>query len=180
MALSQDHYRYHRWPFWRCDEKRSFLCHICRLVIHSSVEIPPLDYQSRRLNIRNVRVENEDESDSAAPPASFCHTVNGTACAVPRTIMAICEQQQTAEGHVAIPDALVPFMGGARLIEPVPKSKRAATQLIKSPLYFVGRTLPDEPPTGCEVAAEDSVSASDLDAVKVEHVVDQVNRMKTP
>ena len=145
--------------------------------------MPPLDYQSRRLDIRNVRLENEDEDDTAAPASSFCHTVNGTACAVPRTIMAICEQQQTAEGHVAVPDALAPFMGGARLIEPVPKAKRPATQLIKSPLYFVARTLPDEPPpkSGEEAAEDsDSVDESDLDAVKVKPGVDQVNRMKTP
>lgn len=125
------------------------------------------DFQSRRLNIRNVL--DESEKDSAA--SSFCHTVNGTACAVPRTIMAICEQWQTSEGNVVIPEALVPHMGGARLIEPVPKAKRAATQLIKSPTYFVGRTMPDD---------EEVVKVKEDAASENQTVVDQINRMKTP
>ena len=97
--------------------------------------------------------------------------MNGTACAVPRTIMAICEQWQTSEGNVVIPEALVPHMGGARLIEPVPKAKRAATQLIKSPTYFVARTMPDD---------EEVVKVKEDAASENQTVVDQINRMKTP
>ena len=106
--------------------------------------------------------------------------MNGTACAVPRTIMAICEQRQTSEGDVAIPEALVPHMGGARLIEPVAKAKRAATQFIKSPVYFVGRTLPDEEGVVKEDAKSENMDSSDLDEDKVKDVVDQINRMNTP
>ena len=92
--------------------------------------------------------------------------------------MAICEQLQTSEGNVVIPEALVPHMGGARLIEPVAKAKRAAAQFIKSPTYFVGRTLPDEE---VEVDAKsENMDASDLDGDKVKDVIDQINRMKTP
>ena len=106
--------------------------------------------------------------------------MNGTACAVPRTIMAICEQHQTSEGNVVIPEALVPHMGGARLIEPLAKAKRAATQFVKSPLYFVGRTLPDEEDVMKENARSENMDTSDLDEDKVKDVVDQINRMKTP
>ena len=93
--------------------------------------------------------------------------------------MAICEQLQTSEGNVVIPEALVPHMGGARLIEPVAKAKRAAAQFIKSPSYFVGRTLPDDEEVK-EDAKSETMDASDLDEEKVKDVVDQINRMKTP
>lgn len=42
---------------------------------------------------------------------SYVHTVNGTACAVPRIIISIVEQNQTGDGHVIIPKVLVPLMG---------------------------------------------------------------------
>ena len=92
--------------------------------------------------------------------------------------MAICEQLQTSEGNVVIPEALVPHMGGARLIEPVAKAKRAAAQFIKSPTYFVGRTLPDDDDQ--VDSKSENMDASDLDEEKVKDVVDQINRMKTP
>ena len=93
--------------------------------------------------------------------------------------MAICEQWQTSEGNVVIPQALVPHMGGTMLIEPVAKAKRAATQFVKSPVYFVGRTLPDEGAVK-EDAKSANMDSSDLDEDKVKDVVDQINRMKTP
>ena len=94
--------------------------------------------------------------------------------------MAICEQRQTSEGNVVIPEALVPHMGGARLIEPVFKSKRAAATFVKSPLYFVGRTLPDDEVVTSDAASDSTIDASELDEDKVKDVVDQINRMKTP
>ena len=90
-----------------------------------------------------------------------------------------CLISDVLEGNVVIPEALVPHMGGARLIEPVFKSKRAAAQFIKSPLYFVGRTLPDDEVVTSDAASE-SVDASELDENKVKDVVVQINRMKTP
>lgn len=52
------------------------------------------DYQSRRLNIR---VDDTDE---------FAHTVNGTACAIPRMLIAIVESFQRKDGSIEIPKAL--------------------------------------------------------------------------
>ncbi len=60
------------------------------------------DYQSRRLNIRY-------RDDEGKP--QFVHTLNGTAVAVPRAIVAILENHQNADGTVNIPQALRPFMG---------------------------------------------------------------------
>jgi len=67
------------------------------------------DYQSRRLNIT---YENSNKK------TSFAHTVNGTACAIPRIIMAICETHQQENGNIAIPEALQPYMTGTMVIEP--------------------------------------------------------------
>lgn len=60
------------------------------------------DYQSRRLNIL---YEREDGS------LHYAHTVNATACAIPRTIIAILETHQTKEGRVRVPQALQPYLG---------------------------------------------------------------------
>lgn len=65
------------------------------------------DYQSRRLHIKY-----RDANDAAR----FCHTVNGTACALPRTIMAICENFQDKDGSIRIPDVLQDYMGGETVI----------------------------------------------------------------
>jgi seryl-tRNA synthetase len=42
----------------------------------------------------------------------FAHTINGSGLAVGRTIVAILEQYQQDDGTIAIPEALVPYMGG--------------------------------------------------------------------
>jgi len=63
-----------------------------------------LDYQSRRLNIRHRLLPTE--------PTTFVHTVNGTACAIPRVILALLECNQQKDGSILIPPVLQPFMGG--------------------------------------------------------------------
>jgi len=59
------------------------------------------DYQSRRLQIRF--------RDSG--PTRLVHTLNGTACAVGRTIVALLENHQRGDGSVSIPEALRPYTG---------------------------------------------------------------------
>eukprot|EP01138_Halocafeteria_seosinensis_P008896 gb/GECG01009092.1/.p1 GENE.gb/GECG01009092.1/~~gb/GECG01009092.1/.p1 ORF type:complete len:464 (+),score=55.22 gb/GECG01009092.1/:1-1392(+) len=61
------------------------------------------DYQARRLNMRYRDPENGN---------IFIHTLNGTACAVPRIIVAILENFQRADGSVEIPIPLQRYMGG--------------------------------------------------------------------
>lgn len=48
----------------------------------------------------------------------FCHTLNATACAVPRLLIAILETYQQADGSVLVPETLRPFMGGLDVIRP--------------------------------------------------------------
>lgn len=60
-------------------------------------------------------------------PTAFCHTLNATACAVPRMVVAILENFQQQDGSVVIPEALRPFMGGMDVIRPpAPASSWAA------------------------------------------------------
>ena len=61
------------------------------------------DYQARRLKTRFRR--------AGAKKNEFAHTLNGTAIAVPRTIVAILENHQRADGSVAIPAALQSYLG---------------------------------------------------------------------
>ncbi|HEX9750353.1 MAG TPA: serine--tRNA ligase [candidate division Zixibacteria bacterium] len=62
------------------------------------------DFQARRMGLR-IR-----PADGGKP--YFPHTLNGSALALPRTMIAIWENYQTARGTIRIPDALIPFMGG--------------------------------------------------------------------
>ena len=61
-----------------------------------------LDYQARRLRTRYRTADGENE---------MVHTLNGTACAVGRTIIALLETHQRADGTVAVPAALQPYLG---------------------------------------------------------------------
>ena len=61
------------------------------------------DFQARRLNLRYR------DSDGKV---RFCHTLNNTAIASPRILIAILENCQRADGSVAIPEVLRPLMGG--------------------------------------------------------------------
>lgn len=67
------------------------------------------DYQSRRLNI--CYQDNKGEQ-------RFVHTVNGTACAIPRMLIAICETFQSEDGTISIPSILQPYMSGLTTIKP--------------------------------------------------------------
>jgi seryl-tRNA synthetase len=63
------------------------------------------DYQARRLNIKYREKEGQ-------APADFVHTLNNTAIATSRTLIAILEQYQQKDGSVTIPEVLRPLMGG--------------------------------------------------------------------
>lgn len=78
------------------------------------------DYQTRRLNIgRGLKDAESGEDDGK----SSLHTVNGTACAIPRMIIALLEQHQTENGDVIIPGVLRRYFGG---VDKVEKPKDAA------------------------------------------------------
>lgn len=80
------------------------------------------DYQSRRLNIR-YRPAGGAEGGKR-PALRFVHTLNATACAVPRMLIAILENFQQEDGSVVVPQALRPFLGGMEKIGP-PAAKAA-------------------------------------------------------
>ncbi len=67
------------------------------------------DFQARRANIKFKR--------SPKDKAQFVHTLNGSGVAIGRTVAAILENYQNADGTITIPDVLVPYMGGKTKIE---------------------------------------------------------------
>jgi len=67
-------------------------------------------FQSRRLRVR------QREADGTIRPLA---TLNGTLVAVPRTIITILENHQQADGSVRVPAALVPYLGGRTVLEPL-------------------------------------------------------------
>ncbi|WP_327305804.1 serine--tRNA ligase [Streptomyces sp. NBC_01298] len=68
-------------------------------------------FQARRLSIRYR------DGKKTAPLS----TLNGTLCAVPRTIVAILENHQQADGTVHVPPVLRPYLGGREILEPIAK-----------------------------------------------------------
>ena len=79
------------------------------------------DYQSSRLDIRYSKMVERD--NQLQVDSGHVHTVNGTACSSIRTMIALVEQHQTEDGRVELPDALVPYMGGAKTI-PTPEDAK--------------------------------------------------------
>jgi seryl-tRNA synthetase len=69
------------------------------------------DFQARRMGAR-YRPKGEGKG------TRFVHTLNGSGLAVGRTLIAVMENGQTAEGGVCIPEALRPYMGGLDRIGP--------------------------------------------------------------
>jgi seryl-tRNA synthetase len=65
------------------------------------------DYQARRLNIK---YKDDDGKNK------YVHTLNGTAIAVGRAMLAILENYQNADGSVTIPPVLVPYCGFDKIL----------------------------------------------------------------
>jgi seryl-tRNA synthetase len=68
------------------------------------------DFQARRANLRFRPAPGQ--------PPRFVHTLNGSGVALPRTIDAVIETYQRADGSIAVPEPLRPYMGGLEVIGP--------------------------------------------------------------
>lgn len=68
------------------------------------------DFQARRMNAR-YKPEGEKQT-------RFLHTLNGSGLAVGRTLVAVLENYQQADGSVHIPEILHPYMGGLKKLDP--------------------------------------------------------------
>ena len=73
------------------------------------------DFQARRMNARF--------RPQGGKGTRFLHTLNGSALAVGRTLVAVLENYQNEDGSVAVPEALRPYMGGLELI-PAPAGRK--------------------------------------------------------
>jgi seryl-tRNA synthetase len=67
------------------------------------------EFQARRMNAR-FRAEGETKG------TRFVHTLNGSGLAVGRTLVAVMENYQEADGSIRVPKVLQPYMGGIDLI----------------------------------------------------------------
>ena len=65
------------------------------------------DFQARRMNARYKHAPKDNR---------FVHTLNGSGLAVGRTLVAVLENYQNEDGTIAVPKALVPYMGGLEMI----------------------------------------------------------------
>lgn len=75
------------------------------------------DFQARRMNARYRPVLAEPgQPKRAAKETRFVHTLNGSGLAVGRTLVAILENYQQADGSIVIPEALRPYMRGMEKI----------------------------------------------------------------
>jgi seryl-tRNA synthetase len=68
------------------------------------------EFQARRMKARF--------RESGTKGTRFVHTLNGSGLAVGRTLIAVLENYQQADGSIALPDALKPYMGGQATISP--------------------------------------------------------------
>jgi seryl-tRNA synthetase len=66
------------------------------------------DFQARRSKIRYKTEKGQNE---------YVHTLNGTAIAIARTLVAIIENYQTKDGHIEVPKILRKYMGGLKVIK---------------------------------------------------------------
>lgn len=66
------------------------------------------DFQARRMDARYRASDNKPR---------FVHTLNGSGTAVGRALIAVIENYQQEDGSIAVPDVLLPYMGGMKVIE---------------------------------------------------------------
>ncbi len=66
------------------------------------------DFQARRMDARYRGSDGKPR---------FVHTLNGSGTAVGRALIAVIENYQQADGSIAVPDVLLPYMGGVKVIE---------------------------------------------------------------
>ena len=68
------------------------------------------DFQARRANIKYRPADGGK--------TRFVHTLNGSGLGMPRTLIAVLENYQQADGSIKIPEVLLPWMGGVEVIRP--------------------------------------------------------------
>jgi seryl-tRNA synthetase len=71
------------------------------------------DYQARRADIRYRPVGPDG---SPVKGTALVHTLNGSGLGIPRTMIALIENNQNADGTINVPEALRPLMGGVEII----------------------------------------------------------------
>jgi seryl-tRNA synthetase len=76
------------------------------------------EFQARRANIKYRPAQGGK--------TRFVHTLNGSGLGLPRTLIAVLENYQTADGSIVVPEVLRPWMGGLEIIPPVQSVRKSA------------------------------------------------------
>jgi len=75
-------------------------------------------FQARRMQARFRPADAEGKGGKGKAKPEHVHTLNGSGLAVGRTLVAVLENHQQADGSVRIPKALQPYMGGVEVLKP--------------------------------------------------------------
>ncbi len=75
-------------------------------------------FQARRMNgrFRPIGVDGSGGKDGKPGKPEFLHTLNGSGLAIGRTLIAVMENNQRADGTIAVPEVLQPYMGGVTVL----------------------------------------------------------------
>jgi seryl-tRNA synthetase len=71
------------------------------------------EFQARRMGARYRAKEGRQGTGQVR----YLHTLNGSGVAVGRALIAVMENYQQQDGSIAVPDVLLPYMGGRKVIE---------------------------------------------------------------
>ena len=108
-------------PVRTCARAWRRFCCLCRIRYRPA---PPAEAESASGSDDNGSSPRKGTKQKSVKkvPTQYVHTLNATAAAVPRLVVAILENFQDAEGNVTVPEVLRPFMGGLDIIRPPPDS----------------------------------------------------------
>lgn len=112
------------WGMYLFARKEPYYFRVARCAVVCAVACKPASAHFQVLSSRCCRpgsagaAPEGKKGKASGGKTEFAHTLNATACAVPRMIVAILENFQQSDGSVIIPEVLRPFMGGMAVIKP--------------------------------------------------------------
>ena len=103
-------------------QRRSCVLRLCRVqrrrALHRLTDTVLCRPSAKDAHTNGNGAEDGKAKKAKKVQTEFVHTLNATACAVPRMVVAILENFQQEDGTVRIPEILQGFMGGQKFIEP--------------------------------------------------------------
>mmetsp|Transcript_52440 Transcript_52440/g.67254 ORF Transcript_52440/g.67254 Transcript_52440/m.67254 type:complete len:557 (-) Transcript_52440:33-1703(-) len=76
------------------------------------------DDESKKLKKETALKKKKKKKTPSRGAVQYCHTINGSGLAVGRALVAVLETYQQPDGSIQVPDVLIPYMGGRKIIHP--------------------------------------------------------------